>query len=255
VSFHDYFSDHSRLYASARPSYPEELFRFVASIAPARERAWDCATGNGQAAIGLARYFADVEATDASEDQIANSVARPNITYAVCSAEESGFPSRYFDAVCVASAIHWFDHERFYPEVKRVLRSGGVIAAWGYDHLRVSPEFDAEFERSVERFIAPYWPPRKKLLHDGYRDVPFPFDRIEPPPIGMHSDWSFHQLMAFVRSWSGVQRRIVAEGDQFFTAATGTLKSRWGDPDDARRCEMDLYILAGVHRPRAFTTS
>ena len=250
MSFHDYFSDHSKLYASARPSYPEELFRFVASIAPARERAWDCATGNGQAAIGLARYFADVEATDASEGQIANAVARPNITYAVCSAEESGFPSRYFDAVCVASAIHWFDHERFYPEVKRVLRSGGVIAAWGYDHLRVSPEFDAEFERSVERFIAPYWPPRKKLLHDGYRDVPFPFERIEPPPMEMHADWSFDQLMAFVRSWSGVQRCIAAEGDRFFSGATAALRSAWGDPDDPKRCGMDLYILAGVNRPR-----
>ena len=250
MSFHDYFSDHSKLYASARPSYPEELFRFVASIAPAHERAWDCATGNGQAAIGLARYFAEVNATDASEDQIANAITRPNITYAVRSAEESGFPPLYFDAVCVASAIHWFDYERFYPEVKRVLRPDGVIAAWGYDHLRVSPEFDAEFHRSIERVIAPYWPPRKKLLHDGYRDVPFPFERIEPPPMEMHADWSFDQLMAFVRSWSGVQRYIAAEGDQFFNGATEALRSAWGDLDDPKRCGMDLYILAGVNRPR-----
>lgn len=250
MSFHDYFSDHSKLYASARPSYPEELFRFVASIAPARDRAWDCATGNGQAAIGLAHYFADVDATDSSEDQIANAVARPNITYAVRSAEESGFPSRYFDAVCVASAIHWFDYERFYPEVKRVLRPDGVIAAWGYDHLHVSPDFDAEFERSVGRVIAPYWPPRKKLLHDGYRDVPFPFERIEPPSIDMHADWNFDQLMAFVRSWSGVQRCIAAEGEQFFSVAAAALKSAWGNPDDPKRCEMDLYILAGANRPR-----
>ena len=250
MSFHDYFSDHSKLYASARPSYPEELFRFVASIAPAHERAWDCATGNGQAAIGLARYFTAVNATDASDDQIANAMARPNITYAVRSAEESGFPPHYFDAVCVASAIHWFDYERFYPEVKRVLRPDGVIAAWGYDHLRVAPEFDAEFYRSIERVIAPYWPPRKKLLHDGYRDVPFPFERIEPPPMEMYADWSFDQLMAFVRSWSGVQRRIAAEGDQFFNAAAASLKSAWGNPDDPKRCEMDLYILAGANRLR-----
>jgi SAM-dependent methyltransferase len=247
VSFHDYFSDHSKLYASARPSYPEELFRFVASIAPAHERAWDCATGNGQAAIGLARYFAEVEATDASNDQIANAVARPNITYSVRSAEESGFPPRCFDAVCVASAIHWFDYERFYPEVKRVLRPGGAIAAWGYDHLRVSPEFDAEFERRVERVIAPYWPPRKKLLHDGYRDVPFPFERIEPPRIEMHEDWAFDQLMSFVRSWSGVQRCIAAQGEEFLVRASDALISLWGAPDERRQCAMQLYVLAGRH--------
>ncbi|HET7552317.1 MAG TPA: class I SAM-dependent methyltransferase [Gemmatimonadaceae bacterium] len=247
MSFHDYFSDHSRLYAAARPSYPEELFRFVESIAPGHERAWDCATGNGQAAVGLARYFAEVEATDASSDQIANAIARPNVTYSVRSAEASGFPPRSFDAVCVASAIHWFDYERFYPEVKRVLRPRGVMAAWGYDHLRVSPEFDAEFDRRVERVIAPYWPPRKKLLHDGYRDVPFPFERIEPPPIEMHADWSFDRLMAFVRSWSGVQRCIAAQGEEFFTAAAAALRSVWGDPGGVRRCRMDLYILAGRH--------
>jgi SAM-dependent methyltransferase len=245
VDFHDYFSDRSRLYASARPTYPEELFRFVAAIAPARERVWDCATGNGQAAIGLARYFTEVEATDASDDQIANAVPASNITYSVRTAEESGFPSRHFDAVCVASAIHWFDYDRFYPEVKRVLRPRGVIAAWGYDHLRVAPEFDAEFEKRIERVIAPHWPPRKKLLHDGYRDVPFPFERIEPPPIEMHTDWSFEQLMAFVRSWSGVQRCIAVQGDDFFTSAARELGQIWGNPDDVRRCSMDLYIVAG----------
>lgn len=245
MDFHDYFSDHSRLYASARPTYPEELFRFVASIAPAHERVWDCATGNGQAAIGLARYFAEVQATDASDDQIANALRASNITYSVRPAEESGFPSRHFDAVCVASAIHWFDYDRFYPEVKRVLRPRGVIAAWGYDHLRVSPEFDDMFGRLIERVIAPCWPPRKKLLRDGYRDVPFPFERIEPPPIEMHTDWTFGQLMAFVRSWSGVQRCIAAEGDEFFTSATRELGQVWGNPADVRRCRMDLYILAG----------
>jgi SAM-dependent methyltransferase len=249
VSFHDYFSEHSRLYAAARPTYPEELFAFVASIAPARDRAWDCATGNGQAAIGLARYFAEVEATDASEDQIANAVPCPGVHYSVRPAEASGFAAGSFDAVCVASAIHWFDFDRFYPEVKRVLRPGGVIAAWGYDHLSVWPAFDEEFDRLIERVIAPYWPPRKKLLHDGYRDVPFPFERIEPPRIEMSADWTFDQLAAFVRSWSGVQRFIAAEGAERFATAVEALKKSWGDPDRVRRCTMQLYILAGRRAP------
>lgn len=247
MSFRNYFSNHARLYASARPRYPEELFQFVASVAPARERVWDCATGNGQAAIGIARYFTAVEATDASEDQIANAMAAPNIAYSVRSAEESGFPDAYFDAVCVASAIHWFDFERFFPEVKRVLRPRGVIVAWGYDHLRVTPEFDVELDRLIGRVIARHWPPRKKLLHDGYRDVPFPFERIETPPIEMHADWSFDQLMAFIRSWSGVQRCIAAEGGEFFAAASDMLRHLWGEPARTRRCGMDLYILAGRH--------
>jgi SAM-dependent methyltransferase len=249
VSFQDYFSEHSRLYAAARPTYPEELFGFVASIAPACDRAWDCATGNGQAAIGLAHYFAEVEATDASEDQIANAVPCAGVHYSVRPAEESGFAHASFDAVCVASAIHWFDYARFYEEVKRVLKPGGVIVAWGYDHLGVWPAFHEEFERRIERVVAPYWPSRKQLLRDGYRDVPFPFERIDPPPIEMRMDWSFDQLIAFVRSWSGVQRCIAARGEGFFVCAVGALSKLWGDPATTRTCTMELYILAGRYAP------
>lgn len=245
MRFRDYFSDHSRLYASARPTYPDALFQFIASIAPERDRAWDCATGSGQAAAGLARYFAAVEATDASEDQIANAIACPGVTYSVRPAEESGFPPHSFDAVCVASAIHWFDFARFYPEVKRVLRPDGVFVACGYDHLSVWPAFDEEFERRIERVIAPYWPPRKQLLHDGYRDVPLPFERVDPPELKMEMNWSFARLMAFVHSWSGVQRCIAAQGTEFLESAMDALAKLWGEPERSRPCTMQLYIIAG----------
>lgn len=247
MSFRDYFSDHSSLYASARPTYPDELFSFVASIAPAHERVWDCATGNGQAAIGLARHFAEVEATDASVDQIANAKPCSGVTYSVQAAEQCSFASRSFDAVCVASALHWFDYPRFYPEVERVLAPGGVFIAWGYDHLRVSPEFDEQFARSIESVIASYWPPRKQLLRDGYRDVPFPFERVEPPELKMQMKWGFAQMMAFVVSWSGTQRCIAVQGKDFFNSAADALAPLWGDPASLRRCEMELYILAGRH--------
>lgn len=245
MPFRDYFSDHSTLYASARPTYPDELFSFVASIAPAHERVWDCATGNGQAAIGLARHFADVEATDASEDQIARAKPCTGVRYSVQAAEQSAFPARSFDAVCVASALHWFDYSRFYPEVKRVLKPGGAFVAWGYDHLRVSPSFDEQFERSIGSVIAPYWPPRKQLLRDGYRDVPFPFERVQPPELKMRVEWSFAELMAFVLSWSGTQRCIAVQGEEFFNAAADALAPLWGDPEEIRECAMELFILAG----------
>lgn len=245
MPFRDYFSEHSALYASARPSYPDELFRFVASIAPARGRVWDCATGSGQAAVELASYFAEVQATDASEDQIVNARPRAGVAYSVQAAEQSAFPPEAFDAVCIASAIHWFDYSRFYPEVKRVLKTGGAVVAWGYDHLSCWPEFDERFERVLGSSLAPYWPARKQLLHDGYRDVPFPFERVQPPRLNMEMEWGFDQLMAFVRSWSGTQRRIAAEGSGFFTSATDSLAALWGERERVRLCTMKLYILAG----------
>lgn len=66
MSFKDHFSAHSVEYARFRPRYPDELFRYLDAVAPARQSAWDCATGSGQAAVALATHFDRVVATDAS---------------------------------------------------------------------------------------------------------------------------------------------------------------------------------------------
>ena len=47
-----------------------QLFTYLASLCPAHDLAWDCATGNGQAAVALAPHFEQVIATDASAQQI-----------------------------------------------------------------------------------------------------------------------------------------------------------------------------------------
>ena len=71
MKFKDHFSGHAVEYAKFRPRYPDKLFEYLASISPRHGLAWDCATGNGQAAVGLIRHFDSVIATDASARQIA----------------------------------------------------------------------------------------------------------------------------------------------------------------------------------------
>ena len=111
--FKDYFSSFASKYASARSSYPSTLFEFVAKNAPSQQRVWDCATGNGQAAVGLSKVFTEVHATDASSEQIGNAIPGKNIEYSVQLAEETNFPDCHFDAVTVAQALHWFQLDRF----------------------------------------------------------------------------------------------------------------------------------------------
>jgi len=53
--FIDNFSSKSKEYSFSRPDYPDKLFRFLSDITPNRDLVWDCATGNGQAAIGLCK--------------------------------------------------------------------------------------------------------------------------------------------------------------------------------------------------------
>ena len=57
--------------------------------APSRERAWDCATGSGQAAVSLAEFFGQVLATDPSEGQLSQAHPHERVRVAVMEASRS----------------------------------------------------------------------------------------------------------------------------------------------------------------------
>ena len=87
--FKDHFSKQSGDYVSGRPGYPEALFIQLANLSPSVSCAWDCGTGNGQAATSLAAHFARVVATDPSEEQIKRANFHPRVRYAVATGEQS----------------------------------------------------------------------------------------------------------------------------------------------------------------------
>ena len=243
MSFVDHFSEKSAGYARSRPTYPDELFAFLARHAPARDLAWDCATGNGQAAIGLARHFRQVEATDASAEQISNAIAARGVSYSVQPAERTSFADASFDAVSVAQALHWFDFDRFNAEVRRVLKPRGVILVTSYGWSHVSPEFDRELKRVVLDPIHPYWPPQNAHIFAGYRDVPFPYERIEVPPMRIELRWSLSQLIAYIGTWSAT-RRLLPSDPGLLERAASELAPAWGAATE-RTVTMPLLILCG----------
>ena len=128
VAFKDHFSKQAAGYAKFRPRYPQKLFDYLRSIAPSRQLAWDCGTGNGQAAVGLASLFDRVIATDASEKQIANAQSYDRVEYRVAPAENSSLESETIDLLMVAQALHWFELDCFYGEAGRVLKADGIFA-------------------------------------------------------------------------------------------------------------------------------
>ena len=244
AAFHDHFSDASARYAAARPEYPDALFGFLASVAPSTQRAWDCATGNGQAARGLARHFGQVEATDASAAQIAAAIAHPRVRYGVAPAERTAFEAQSFDLVCVAQALHWFDIEAFHREAHRVLKPRGVFAAWAYDGLKVLAEFDETFRRVVIGPIRKLWPPQNQLLWRGYRDLPFPYEPIEAPRFEIELQWTLAQLIDYLATWSAVKRYIAEGHPDFLGEVAEALRPAWGG-EGPRRVVMPLHFLCG----------
>jgi SAM-dependent methyltransferase len=227
-SFKDHFSAQAAEYAKFRPRYPRELFRYLASIAPANGVAWDCATGNGQAAVELAEEFERVIATDASEKQVANAEAHPRVDYRVAPAERSGFPAHSVDLVTVAQALHWFDLDRFYAEVKRVLRPQGVIAAWAYKLARIAPAIDEVVNHYYSEVVGEYWP-AERVLVEKFEELPFGFDEIAAPPFEMSAGWKVEHLLGYLRTWSATQRFIAAENRDPLEQIEKELRSVWGD--------------------------
>lgn len=207
MSFKDHFSAVAAGYASFRPVYPDALYDFLARQAPGRALAWDCATGSGQAALGLAAYFERVHATDASAEQIANAHRHQRVHYAVEPAEASGLAAGSVDLVTVAQALHWFDLTRFHQEVDRVLRPGGVLAVWTYNLFRTDiPALDALVDRLYGEVLGTYWPFERRLVENGYRDLAFPLAEEPVPPFEMRSQWDLSHLLGYLRTWSAVKR-------------------------------------------------
>ncbi len=198
------FGTQAECYASARPQYPDALIGWISQQAPAVGRVWDVGTGSGQAAIALAETFQQVHATDWDSAQIAQAPPHPRIHYAQAEAHHSGLSPRSVDAITAASALHWFDWKRFWPEVERVARPGALFCAWTYHRIETDDDLYTIFIDPVSRIIAPYWSEGNRISQTGYtaKTLGMPFDVIKTPPFTCSLLWTPAQLAAFVTSWS-----------------------------------------------------
>jgi SAM-dependent methyltransferase len=258
--FRDHFSGHADQYARWRPGYPEELYRWLSGLVERHDLAWDCATGSGQAARGLAPFFGRVVATDASIDQLANrgrgarvrtagesddEASAARIGFHAAEASASALAGGSVDLVCVAQALHWFDLGPFEAEVRRVLRPGGVLAAWTYERFRVVPAIDALMTDFAERTVGSFWPPERRHVDAGYATLELSFDLIEAPAFVMRARWTLDELLAYVGTWSAVRRFWKARGFNPVADLEVLLEPLWGRREDRREITWRLATLVG----------
>jgi SAM-dependent methyltransferase len=245
-TFADHFSTTAAAYAVYRPRYPDALFAWLASAAPGVERAWDCATGNGQAAAGLAVHFTNVVATDPSTAQLAHAARGARVHYAAMTAERPALAAHSVQLVTVAQALHWLDRDAFYAEARRVLVPGGLLAIWSYA-LGVfgEPALDEALRRFYSETVGPFWPAERSIIDAGYAALEFPFDELTPPPIVMEVSWSLDQLAGYLSTWSAVQRARSATGRDPLPGFVAALEPRWGDGTMRRTLRWPLAMRVG----------
>ncbi len=238
------FSGHAASYAAFRPRYPDALFAALAERAPSRRLAWDCGTGNGQAAAGLAVHFEQVLATDPSREQLAHAIAAPRIVYRHLVEEPVDLADASCALVTAAQAAHWFDLPRFFTTVARVLEPGGLVALWCYSLLEVAPEFDALVRRLHDETLAEDWPPPRALVSAGYRSIVLPFPEItsELPKFAIERQLPLAGVVGYLRTWSALQQHRRRTGADPLDALAPSLAAAWGDPATARQVRWPLHL-------------
>ena len=239
------FSLVAKDYGAGRPGYPEELFDWLAhAVAPARDTAWDAATGSGQAAWGLVHRFDRVIATDISEEQLRHARRHPRIDYRVARSEASGLPERSVDLAVSAAAAHWFDLPRYYEELRRVVRPGGVAAAWTYHVAHVDPPLDAILWRFYKDVLGPYYPPNVLLVDERFAGIHLPGRELAAPSLHSTVRWSARLVAQFVATWSPVPSYIAATHTNPIPDLEAEVAEAFGGPDVVRELHFPLYIRA-----------
>ena len=244
MRFKDHFSGHAASYAAARPTYPAELFSFLASQCSRRRCAWDCATGNGQAAHSLSTHFERVLATDASAAQIDAAAACDRVEYRVAAAEASGLGSGTADLVTVAQALHWFDIDSFFAEAARVLRADGLLAYWCYGLCEITPECDGIVGEAY-RFVDEYWPAERTIVDAAYADIEPPGRTLATPELHMQAEWTAEQMLDYIATWSANERYRKATGEDPLQRFAMRLRRAWGG--GPRRVRWPVHLT--VARP------
>lgn len=245
MNFKDHFSGHAGHYALYRPDYPPALFEFLVQRVKQHELAWDCGTGSGQAALGLADHFDRVIATDPSAEQIRNAARHAKINYAVAPAEQTELPSRSVDLITIAQALHWFDMERFYGEARRVLKPDGMLAVWCYGLSRINPKVDQVVQHYYMNIVGSYWPPERRYIDEKYETIPFPFVELPVPEFHMKAEWDLEEFMGYLRTWSATRRFQEKNGEDPLNIVHRMLVRTWGEPGSRQTVRWPLYLRLG----------
>jgi SAM-dependent methyltransferase len=192
----------------------------------------------------LATHFDRVIATDRSEAQIRHAKPQARVEYRVAPAEASGLAAGSVDLAVAAAALHWFDLPRFYEEVVRVTRSEGVVAAWTYHVAHVEPPFDGVLWPFYRDVVGPHFATGARLVDARYEAITLPGRELKVPAFTVSATWTPAEILAFVRTWSGVQTYMEVTGDDPVVELAPAVERVCGSAGSAHRLRWPVYLRA-----------
>ncbi len=139
-------------YDTHRPRTPAALLDLLPQLAHvARPRlVVDLGSGTGLSTYAWAERADEVIGIDPNDDMRAQAASKgagqgilAHVTFRAGLAHDTGLPDACADLVTASQALHWMDPQPTFAEAARILRPGGVFAAYDYDWPPViTPETD-----------------------------------------------------------------------------------------------------------------
>ena len=131
---------------------------------------------------------------------LAQAPVHASVQYRRASAYDSELQPGSADLVTVAQALHWFEPERFYVEVSRVLKPGGILAVWTYGNQVLEDRaVNAVLSRVDQQVVGPYWPPERCHVEAGYSTISFPYPELDHPDFQMQQHWTLDEAAGLYR--------------------------------------------------------
>ncbi|MNE67587.1 hypothetical protein D3C80_1632030 [compost metagenome] len=145
----------------------------------------------------------------------------------------------------MAQALHWFDLERFYAEVRRVSLPGGLLAVISYNLPQLTPELDGLISQLYHDILGSYWAEERRHVEQGYSTLAFPFERIEVPLFTLDAQWNLARLLGYLESWSALATFQHTHGNNPLDPLRERFQQAWGEPTDTRRVSWPLTVNLG----------
>jgi SAM-dependent methyltransferase len=139
-------------YDGSRPAPPETLLDVLAHVAraPRPHLVVDLGCGTGlstRAWSARSREAIGIEANPAMVGHARAVTSAANVRYVESTADDTTLPGGRADLVSCAQSFHWMEPGPVLAEAARLLRPGGVFAAYDYDWPpSIEPEIDEAFD-------------------------------------------------------------------------------------------------------------
>jgi len=249
MEYIQHFAHGAENYQKYRPDYPTALFQYMASLCE-HELAWDCATGNGQAALPLSSYFQEVVASDINQQPLNAALQKDNLSYYCWPAEQTELKDSCVDLITVAQALHWFDLPSFYAEADRVGKPRGIIAAWCYSLGSVTPPVDSVIAKLYHDILGDiYWPKERRYIDNDYKTIPFPYKKIKTPSFVAEKLYNFHDLVGYLNTWSAVKEYQQRQQQNPVDLILPELQAAWG-AEQIHTMRWPIHLLVGNIKKR-----